>query len=199
MLRLVWDNISFSAWPLTLLPRYLKHTPTFSVPSPSKQRLAATMPFWNLIQNIFGVQTATRRQQWQPPTPQRQPAADSSILNKFFDLNICIKQHVESFYGHEDPSILRQQIGKEIFNCVARGFDDKQMSFILKWSTEDARSNQHINVVWETGRSLRDLLQPQNQIWKWGKWDDPDGYIVVFPSIWKAELMVREWEIVKRR
>ena len=178
------------------------------------------MPFWNLIQNIFGVQTETRRQQWQPPTPQRQPAADSSILNKFFDLNICIKQHVESFYGHEDPSILRQQIGKEIFNCVARGFDgeisfalvstakttividkriDKQMSFILKWSTEDARSNQHINVVWETGRSLRDLLQPQNQIWKWGKWDDPDGYIVVFPSIWKAELMVREWEIVKRR
>jgi len=153
------------------------------------------MSFLGAIMDFFG---------WGEPKPQpkpqilHQPSADSSITARFFDLNICIKQHVENFSRSQDPLELRREIGMKIFNRIAHGFHDSKMPSILS-RFDDQPYIQHVNVIWKTGQSVRDLLlQQPHGIWKWGQWDNPDGYIVVFPSIWKAGLMVREWEIVKR-
>jgi len=189
-------------WPLTFkcceaLSRNLTLTSTYSVLSPSRQQLPATMLDW--LVRAFGGPPKPPKPKPPPPTHiQSRPTPDSSILGRFFDLNISIKQHVESFPTSDRPG-QRREIGMKIFSFLDSDSDEKSLKQLEK-SLEQYLLDRRSDIC-KIGKSLRALLLEQpDEIWKWGLWDNPpEGYIVVFPSIWKGEVMVRNWEIVESR
>jgi hypothetical protein len=59
------------------------------------------------------------------------------------------------------------------------------------------RAQNHLRHLFESGAALRRQLQSQNATWEHGLWYYED-IPVAFPSIWKDNVMLSEWEVYGR-
>jgi len=139
----------------------------------------------------------------------KEPSADSAILAGFSSLRILIKQHIENFYDHSHQmQLIRHRIAKHILDNVVFGDGQNTESFLNDFFDSlihdfppregmSGRAQNHLRYLFESGAALRRQLQSQNATWEHGRWYYEDSP-VAFPSIWKNNVMLREWEVYDR-